>query len=104
MWGPGPEKRTRYARPQQAAPAARPTPSPAPAAPVQAAAAGPAPVEAEPRPDRLAPRAVAPENNANLSAMGELAIISAASAINRHAHTKKVGRVRSKLGVAVVFA
>jgi len=48
------------------------------------------------------PRAAAPETHVDLSAMRELANLSAQTAINRHARRTLVGRMHSKLIVAAV--
>jgi len=50
------------------------------------------------------PRAMAPEKHEGLSAMRELALLSAESALIRHARHQKPLAVRSKLAMAALLA
>lgn len=60
------------------------------------------PAETNPEPAEMAPRATAPEKTVDLSAMRELANLSAHNAIDRHARGRLSRLTRSKLVVATV--
>jgi hypothetical protein len=55
-----------------------------------------------PEPVQMSPRTVAPEKQVDLSAMRELANLSAENALNRHAHRKLRDTSHAKLAVTVV--
>ncbi len=55
-----------------------------------------------PIPSKLAPRAVAPETSTDITALRELANLTAKSAIGQHSRGVLISRMRSKLIVAVV--
>jgi hypothetical protein len=73
--------------------------TPAPIAPSAAAVPSQAPVR-RPGPVTMTPRAVAPEKQVNLSAMRELANLSAQMAITRYADREFLSITRTKLAVA----
>jgi len=104
-------ERVRETPARSGAPVASPSSSVRAGARSSAPPSGPAPTDSPqpasptaepPQPAEISPRATAPEKSVDLSAMRELANLSAHAAISRHARRMLLGTVASKLAVAIV--